>query len=162
MRHPGKVYGTSNGMYPGSKHYYRKVYSGGRWDEFVMSRTIGTLIQVCCGGSFLGDVRVDHDREAPGVNVLADMRRLPFEDGSFGTVACDPIYSLSFPDRIRLQRELARVARRRILFKAPWVLRATGWHCTEYLLVTPATCSNVSVMTVLERSAQEANLWVER
>lgn len=153
MRHAGKVYGHSKNRAPGSKHFYREIYSGSSWNQFVRGHVTGSLLQVCCGASRLGDVRVDLDPTAPAVNCLADMRRLPFPDGSFDTVCCDPIYSLPHPDRIHLQRELARVARKRLLFKAPWIPRAAGWKLTSTMLIASHTCANVAILAVLDRAA---------
>lgn len=157
MRHAGKVYGASKGKQPGSKQWYRPVYSGGKWDQFLLAESVGTLLQVCTGGSAIGDVRVDRDGTVPGVTVVADMLHLPFAACSFDTVACDPMYNLSNPDRIRLQRELARVARKRIIFKAPWIPRASGWLLVGCVLQGSHTCANVAVLSVLEY-AEEADL----
>lgn len=160
-RHAGKVYGHSKGRRPGQKHYYRPVYSGSCWDEFVAAHTIGTLLQVCCGGSFLGRVRVDRDSAAPAVTVVADQRYLPFASEAFDTIACDPIYGLQYPDRIHLQREIARVARSRILFKAPWIPRAAGWTLREPVMgILSHTCANVAIMTALVRNdAHQIPIW---
>jgi len=159
-RHPGKIYGHSTGRAPGQKHYYRKAFSGGEWDTFLALHAIDATLQVCCGGSQFGTVRVDIDRGVPGVNLVADMRRLPFKDRSFQTVACDPMYGLSMPDRVHLQRELARVARARIILKATWIPRATGWHHRDDLLtvICSHTCQNIGVLSVLERLPQTAKL----
>lgn len=148
-RHPGAVYGTSKGSKPGQKHFYRRVWSASKWDEFVASRSEGTVAQVCTGGSQLGIARVDHDRSAPGVSIVAEFQHLPFRDDSFDVVACDPPYDLHNPDRVKLQRELTRIARRRLLFKAPWIPRATGWRLEETVLLASHTCANVAVLTML-------------
>lgn len=157
-RAKGEPYGHSKGRQLGSKQFYRPVWSGGKWDEFVKSRSKGALLQVCCGGSWLGQARVDF-LPLEAVNVRADMLRLPFARDSFETVACDPPYDLSFPDRVHLQRELARVTRKRILFKAPWIPRATGWALGETVLIASHTCQNVAVLSVLERKAETGNLF---
>lgn len=157
-RHPGAVYGASKGSRPGEKHFYRTVYSASSWDQFLKGRVVGTLLQVCCGGSLLGTMRVDRDPTAPGGNVVGDMLALPCADRAFDTVACDPIYTLQYPDRVRLQRELVRVARRRLIFKAPWIPRATGFSLRETVLLASHTCANVAVLSVLDREASTANL----
>src|SRR5438132_1672841 len=151
VRHPGQVYGHSNGSRPGQKHFYNRVYSIEAWDDFLRLFTVGTLAQVCCGASTLGTIRVDIDSAAPGVNVIGDMYALPLGDQAVDTVACDPIYGIGFPERVRLQRELARVSRRRILFKGPWIPRARGFKLKEAFLLASHTCQNVAVLSVLER-----------
>lgn len=158
MRHAGAVYGASKGKQPGSKHLYRPTWSGGKWDEFLETRSTGHCLQVCAGGSYFGSVRIDLDGTAHGRNVTGDALHLPFRDGAFETVACDPPYEWDFPRRIWLQRELARVAARRILFKAPWIPRATGWRLVETLLVASETCANVAVMTQLDLVAKQLDL----
>lgn len=158
VRHPGAIYGHSNGRAPGQKHFYRVVYTITAWDDFLRLWVTGTLAQVCCGASKIADVRIDIDPKAPGVDVVADMSTLPLADASIDTVACDPIYSLGFPERVRLQRELARVARRRILFKAPWIPRARGFKLIQAFLLASHTCQNVAVLSVLERRGQQTVL----
>lgn len=157
-RKAGAVYGHSKGKAPGSKHFYRPVWSGGKWDEFAHSRSSGSLLQVCCGASREGSVRADLDPEAPAANVRADMLRLPFANDSFDTVACDPPYGIPMPQRVHLQREIVRVARKLVLFKAPWIPRATGWALGETVLVGTHTCQNVAVLSVLERKPETENL----
>ena len=156
IRHVGSVYGHPNGSSPGQKHFYRRIYSIKAWDDFLQLHRVGTVAQVCCGASTIGIARVDLDREAPGANVRGDAFHLPLQDKCVDTVACDPIYGIAFPNRVHLQRELARVARRRILFKGPWIPRARGFRLVGAFLLASHTCQNVAVLSVLEaRAAQE-------
>lgn len=78
------------------------------------------IVHVCSGSSRLGEVRVDRYHAAAGVK--ADMLKLPFKDGAFGTTICDPPYELRLQERAKLMFELARITRAggRLLFKAPW------------------------------------------
>ena len=145
---------------PGSKHFYRPVWSGGKWDEFVVSRSRGVLLQVCCGASHLGIARVDLLTEAPAVNLRADMVRLPFQDDTFDTSACDPPYGIAMPMRVHLQRELFRVTRQRLLFKGTWIPRGRGWKLAEAVLVGSHTCQNIGIMSVVDSVPQEADLFV--
>jgi len=151
-RHQGGwIAGHSKGKAPGRQAWYRSVFSGGKWDQFLAGHCIGTCLQVCCGGSRFGVARIDLDPSVPGVNVVADMLRLPFADEAFDTVCCDPMYHLLNPARVHLQRELTRVAKRRVLFKAPWIMRATGWQLIETVLMASHTCANVAVLSRLDR-----------
>lgn len=159
-RHAGTVYGHSKGKAPGSKHYYKPVYSASKWDEFLRAHAGDDLLQVCSGGSFVGKVRVDLDVKSPSANVRADMIRLPFASKSFDAVACDPIYELAYPKRITLQRELFRVARKLVIFKAPWIPRGSGWKLREPVMgILSHTCANVAVMVVLDRVPEEEDLF---
>jgi hypothetical protein len=143
---------------PGSKLWYKPVYSGGSWNQFLLARSVGTVLQVCCGGSDVGVVRVDRDPTAYAANVIADQLALPFRDRAFDTVACDPLYELDYPNRIKLQRELARVARLRVVFKAPWVPRMSGFKLGETVLIGSHTCANVAVMSVLDKASESGRL----
>lgn len=151
MRHSGTTYIGSRGKAPGSKQWYRSVFSGGKWDQFLLGHATGTVLQVCCGGSRIGLARVDRDGSVPGVNVVADMLALPFLNEAFDTVCCDPMYELGTETRVYLQRELTRVARLRVIFKAPWIMRATGWQLVETVLLASHTCANVAVLSRLDR-----------
>lgn len=160
-RHPGAVYGASKGKRPGSKLWYQRrvkykaTWSGGRWDEYVKAHMFGRVLQVCAGGSVVGDVRLDK-YETPGMTVRGDMLALPFEDRSFDTVACDPPYGVKNPYRVRLQRELFRVARRRVIWKAPWLLRGRGWVLRKDLLtmIGSHTCASISALAVFDRDGK--------
>jgi hypothetical protein len=158
VRHLGRVYGHSTGAAPGQKQFYRHIYTIAAWDDFVRLFAIGTLVQVCAGGSRLGIARIDLDPRAPGANVIGDAFRLPLRDHSVDTIACDPMYNLGFDRRVHLQRELARVARRRILFKAPWIPRARRFRLIEIFLLASHTCQNVAVLSVLEASGTQSVL----
>ncbi len=163
MRQSGKFYIKSTGSQPGSKQYYKPVYSASNWNEFLRGHCIGTLLQVCCGGSHEGAVRVDLDPAAPGLTVRGNMLRLPFRGRSFDTVACDPIYGIDLLRRVSLQRELLRVARRRLIFKAPWVPRGRGWKLQDPVMgIFSHTFSNVSILAILDRQAVEADLFETR
>jgi len=82
------------------------------------------ILHVCAGSSPLGDVKADMFH--PAADVRADMYRLPFRDGSFGTVVADPPFPLdgvSLPQRLAQFQEMGRVARRGgvVLLHAPWL-----------------------------------------
>ena len=49
--------------------------------DFIRRRVRGYSLNVCAGKSTIGDVRVDLEPQAEGI-IKADMRNLPFEDGS--------------------------------------------------------------------------------
>jgi len=98
-----------------------------RWPEdverFLRERCESPVLHVCCGGSQLGDVRVDADTEREP-DVVADMTELPFDDCSFATVLCDPPWkSVDIFDRHGLFYELVRVTELggRIIHNATWV-----------------------------------------
>lgn len=98
-----------------------------RWpddvERFIRDQCQGEVLHVCCGGSQLGDVRVDADpRHDP--DVVADMYNLPFPDFSFGTVVVDPPWkSVDIFDRHGLFYEVVRVTDLggRIIHNATWL-----------------------------------------
>lgn len=158
VRRAGRVYGHSTGAAPGQKQFYRQIYTIPAWDDFLKLFRVGSLVQVCAGASTLGIARIDLDPLAPGANVIGDAFRLPLHDHAVDTVACDPIYSLPLDQRVHLQRELARVARRRILFKGPWIPRARGFRLIETFLLASHTYQNVAVLSVLDVAGRQHTL----
>ena len=100
----------------GTSHIY--TVSKILWPEtvtaWIRSRLLGVSLHVCCGLSPLGTFRLDLFAQA---DVCADAARLPFQDNSMDTVLCDPPYNGKFQWNHDLLDELARVARRRIVFQ---------------------------------------------
>ena len=83
--------------------------------ELVSSLIIGKSINVCCGASALGDVKVDLQplpELALKNNIqIEDMNDLPFEDDSFDTVISDPPWKLPFFKRMRPFFECVRICK---------------------------------------------------
>lgn len=90
------------------------------------------VLHVCSGSSPLGDVRADMFH--PGATVKADMYRLPFRTGAFGSALMDPPYPLdgtSLPQRLAQFQELGRVVRKGglVMLHAPWLPSPTWADC---------------------------------
>ena len=85
----------------------------------------GQSLHVCCGASQLGDVRLDLDA-CHSPDVLGDGARLPFPDDAFDVLLCDPPYTGRLQWNHDLLSELARVARRRLVFQH-WYVPATAY-----------------------------------
>lgn len=104
------------------KHEYREAW---RWPrevrEWVLPRLHGETLNVCCGGSPIGDVRVDAD-PAHDPDVVADMASLPFPDNSFDSAVSDPPWKLNWFKRQTPFFELVRVVRPggTIVYNCPW------------------------------------------
>lgn len=148
----------SEGVRPGLKHFYRPTWTVPAWDEFVLGHALGTIVQVCPGGSMLGIARIDVTDKAPGMNVKGSALSLPIRSESIDTVACDPPYEMGFPLRVVMQRELFRVARQRVIFKAPWIPRGSGWDLKVTVLLCSHTCQNVAILSMLERRPEHPRL----
>ncbi len=102
----------------GNSHVYTvtKVLWPEAVEDFLQTLLIPKSLHVCCGKSKLGDVRVDLD---PNVNpdFLYDAAAMPFKDGSFETVLCDPPYNGKFQWNHDMLSELSRIASKRIIFQ---------------------------------------------
>lgn len=90
----------------------------------ILKSAPGPVLHVCAGSSRLGDVRADAYH--PAANAKADMYRLPFKEGVFGTTLADPpfpIDGMTLPERLAQFQEMGRVTRRGglVVLHAPWL-----------------------------------------
>lgn len=67
-------------------------------ERWFRERTNGYTLHVCCGRSTLGDVRVDADKNN-NPDIIADAKRLPFEQATFDTGIIDPPWKVNVFDR---------------------------------------------------------------
>lgn len=79
--------------------------------DFVADKLTGFSLNVPCGSSTLGSVRLDLDPKALGITKTADMNALPFENGTFDSDVQDPPWKLNFYQRARPFFELIRVVK---------------------------------------------------
>lgn len=102
----------------GNSHLY--TVSKVLWPEDVEhvleDLLVGISLHVCSGLSRIGTYRLDL-AQATGPDIIANAARLPFCDGAIDTVLCDPPYNSRLQWNHDLLSELARVARRRIIFQ---------------------------------------------
>jgi hypothetical protein len=118
----------------GTSHVYTvgKVLWPDAVEDFLRTLLIPRCLHVCCGKSLLGDVRLDADA-TNSPDVIGDAANLPFDDGSFESVLCDPPYNGKMQWNHDLLCELSRVASKRIIFQH-WFLpvdhegRWKKWH----------------------------------
>lgn len=101
-------------------------------ERWLRRMSIGRTLNVCCGKSLVGDVRIDVDanssRTEPG-----DLFDLKIEPLSFDTVICDPPFSyyVTGDNRFRWIQELGKISRRRLIIcvKANQIhLGRKNWH----------------------------------
>lgn len=120
---------ATNGSVPlaGTSHIYRvtKRLWNDSIEDVLQGLFVGSTLHVCCGASTLGDVRVDaDDAHSPDFICDASNMRGIIADESFDTVLCDPPYNGKFQWNHDLLCELARIARKRIIFQH-WFIPAT-------------------------------------
>ena len=89
---------------------------------------IGRSLNVCCGMSEVGDVRVDIDANTNRTQE-GDLFNLKFPPLSFDTVICDPPfeYYVTGENRFRWIQELARIARKRLMIS----VKANSIHVSQ-------------------------------
>lgn len=112
-------------------------------EKWLRSMVIGTSLNVCCGTSHVGDIRVDISPDTTRTEA-GDLFNLRFPSQSFDTVICDPPFA--FYNRFAWVNELGKIARRRLLLspdrtvvrlpRKDWSTRIfafQGTHDTMYL-----------------------------
>lgn len=124
--------------------------------EFVKSRITGHSLNVCCGTSPIGNVRVDIEPQAEGV-LQADMNDLPFENGTFDSVVSDPVWKLNYFKRMRPFFECVRVCKvgGLIIYNATWIPTSLAVDLEEIWVRQSAQFSNVSVVCVLRKTTSK-------
>lgn len=84
-------------------------------EKWLSKMAIGRTLNVCCGMSQVGEIRVDTDPNTKRTEE-GDLFRLRFPARSFVTVICDPPFS--YFNRFRWIVELADIADKRLLLAA--------------------------------------------
>ena len=85
-------------------------------EVWLRKMAIGKTLNVCCGMSRVGEVRVDIDPKS-NRTVEGDLFNLSFKAKSFDTVICDPPFSLY--NKFRWIRKLTDLAICRLLLSTP-------------------------------------------
>ena len=108
----------------GTSHLYtvKKVLWPEAIETFLKTLLIGKSLHACSGKSKLGDIRLDLNEQ--DVDIKADAVNMPIADNEYDTVLCDPPYNGKFQWNHDLLQELARVAKKRIVFQH-WFIPAT-------------------------------------
>lgn len=111
---------ASNGSVPlaGTRHLYKvkAILWPKEVEEVLQKLLVGKTLHLCCGKSRLGDVLLDSDPDNEP-DVVADASNPPFDDLSFDTVLCDPPYNGKFQWNHDLLENMARIAKKRIVFQ---------------------------------------------
>jgi len=120
--------------------------------DFVISRIKGYSLNIPCGESLLGDVRIDV-LEKPNVTTGGDMRKIPYPDETFDTVISDPPWKLDFYNRWKPFLECVRVTKvgGRIIYNATWIPASKQVEIEELWIRQSSSFANVSILSVFKR-----------
>jgi hypothetical protein len=101
----------------GTEHIYtvNSILWPKQVEKFVESLFIGKTLHVCSGKSTIGDLKVDLFDET--AELKANAAKIPLRDKTFDTVLSDPPYNGKLQWNHDLLTELARIARKRIIFQ---------------------------------------------
>lgn len=107
-----------------------------------------------CGDDAWGEIRVDNERKAAAVNVLADAQALPFRDLCFQDVHCISVLE-HIPNWIQAFREILRVSAYRVIIEVPVNSDLRKTEAFRLLLPTP---SNLKLVFTTPQRAR-ATYW---
>lgn len=127
------------------------------WDktveEFIKPLIKGHSINVCCGLSSLGDVKVDLEPMNKHIK-KEDMRELSFKDNSFDTVISDPPWKINFFNRMRPFFECVRICKvgGRIIYNCTWRPVSKYVELEKAIIRTDNNWANVSVIWIFKKT----------
>lgn len=123
-------------------------------EDFVKERMKGYTLNVPCGTSKLGDVRLDADtkmsmREA--YNFFKD--KIPYPKNTFDTVISDPPWHVGHYFRPKLFFSLVDVCKVGgiIIYNATWIPTSKYVKLKEAYIRQSSQFSNVSILSVFEK-----------
>ena len=123
-------------------------------EDFVKERMKGYTLNVPCGTSKLGDIRLDVDpkmsmREA--FNFFKD--KIPYPKNTFDTVISDPPWHIGHYFRPKLFFSLVDVCKvgGTIIYNATWIPTSKCVKLKETYIRQSSQFSNVSILSVFEK-----------
>lgn len=87
-------------------------------ERWLDKMKLGKTLNVCCGMSKVGDVRIDTDAKTNRTEA-GDVMKLTFKPGSFDTVICDPPFS--YYNHFKWLQRLGDIAKKRMLISGPTI-----------------------------------------
>lgn len=112
-------------------------HDGTSTTEAIKDWCIGSILNVCCGKSKLGDLRIDISYNLKP-DILADAHYLPLRKLSFDTIVLDPPYS--YFNKFRWIHRIADTSKKRIVISAGQVaVRIPHFKLNEILAVITNT-----------------------
>lgn len=126
-------------------------------EELIKQKMNGYTLNVPCGTSKLGNVRVDLDPQH-NPDYIADMRKLPFENNTFDTVISDPPWNLGYFQRFKPFYECIRVCKVDgiIIYNARWIPETRICQLIDVWVRQSAKFGNISVMSIFKKIRDES------
>lgn len=124
-------------------------------EEFVKKEMVGYTLNVPCGKSKLGDVRLDINSDL-SMREAYDMfkNKLPYPNSFFDTIISDPPWKIGHYFRPRLFFELIRVCKvgGKIIYNATWIPKSKFTVLKNTYIRQSSEFSNVSIISVFEKT----------
>lgn len=119
-------------------------------EDYIKLKMTGYTLNVPCGKSLLGDVRLDIDPNL-SMREAYDMfnKKLPYPSNFFDTVISDPPWKIGHYFRPRLFFELVRVCKLygQIIYNATWIPTSKYTQLFETHIRQSSQFSNVSIIS---------------
>lgn len=123
-------------------------------EDLVRERMKGYVLNVPCGKSLLGDIRLDIDPNFTMSKVFDMFKEmLPYPNNTFDTVISDPPWKIGHCLRPRLFFELVRVCKigGKIIYNATWIPSSKFTKCVETIIRQSVSFGNVSIISIHEK-----------
>ena len=149
-----KLLEGSNDIPVKAKFRWRQSWRFPRWiekwfDEFCSH---GHSLNVCCGRSPIGDVRVDTDPNSTATH-NAEMHNLPFENETFDRIMSDPPWYIPFFHRMWPFFELVRVCKvgGLIAYNATWIPESVAVTIVDMYVRQDTDFGLASIVSVFQK-----------
>ena len=137
-----------------AKFRWRKSWRFPRWVEDWFSEfcSYGHTLNVCCGRSMIGDVRVDMDPNSTAT-INAPMHELPLKNETFDRVMSDPPWYIPFFHRMWPFYELVRVAKvgGLIALNATWIPESQAVALVDLYVRQDTDFGIASIVSVFQK-----------
>lgn len=125
-------------------------------EDYIKKKMNGYTLNVPCGKSMIGDVRLDIDSNL-SMRDAYDMfkNKLPYHTNTFDTVISDPPWKLGHYFRPRIFFELVRVCKvyGQIIYNATWIPTSKYTMLEDTKIRQSSEFSNVSIISTFIKIA---------
>ena len=124
-------------------------------EDFVKERMKGYTLNVPCGKSKIGDVRLDVDENLSMRGAYDFFKdEIPFEQNTFDTVISDPPWKIGHYFRPRLFFSLVEVCKvgGMIIYNAPWIPTSKFSELKETWIRQSSQFSNASIISLFKKT----------